>query len=583
MSIIYNNQVVAGKYTQQVVADADTVNAGIIKLATEEQVIEGVDNTTAITPFYLAQKQDKISAGDGIVIDNNEISCTVNPDEQTIVRKDNGTMQCIGQLTKSNTLKFDWEGTQAEYNVAYLNGTIQPDWYCYITDDEEFVDYGDIANQSLSNLKAEGEARFTAKANTDLDNLSSVGQGKLDIKADKATTLNGYGITDGLNKNQITNCLLEVPQNIKLELADGVLTLKAGSKVVVPNGVGVFDEVVIAQDINYPTLSHATIPDRAVFLNASKNGLVGLTTVDTSSGATQPSSPRQSHIWYDTTNNIVKQSSDTGSTWTTGLSLPICIGNYVKDSGFTSIDQVFNGIGYIGSTVWVDKGVKGLIPNGRNEDGTLRNVEWENDVFRVRNYTSANKSVIVSLRHPQDIYYNDYPLSITETSAISQDEYMPSGSASYLTEENIWRGHASSDYYNMFWMLIGSFQTNASGVISNFQPKLPFRAIDYNDKPEISGWAMPSSKYIDLTLGASGTNYTAPANGWYYLGRCATANGQFIDMYNTTSNYRFQTQSVGTAYCLITIPAKKGDIVKINYTVNGDLNGFKFIYAQGEL
>ena len=133
MSIIYNNQVVAGKYTQQVVADADTVNAGIIKLATEEQVIEGVDNTTAITPFYLAQKQDKISAGDGIVIDNNEISCTVNPDEQTIVRKDNGTMQCIGQLTKSNTLKFDWEGTQAEYNVAYLNGTIQPDWYCYIT------------------------------------------------------------------------------------------------------------------------------------------------------------------------------------------------------------------------------------------------------------------------------------------------------------------------------------------------------------------------------------------------------------------------------------------------------------------
>ena len=104
MSIIYNNQVVAGKYTQQVVADADTVNAGIIKIATEQQVNEGVDNTTAVTPFYLAQKQDKISAGNGIVIDNNEISCTINPDEQTIVHKDNGTIQCIGQLTKSNTL-----------------------------------------------------------------------------------------------------------------------------------------------------------------------------------------------------------------------------------------------------------------------------------------------------------------------------------------------------------------------------------------------------------------------------------------------------------------------------------------------
>ena len=184
MSIIYNNKVVAGKYAQQVVADADTVNAGIIKIATEEQINEGIDNATAVTPFYLAQKQDKISAGDDIVINNNEISCTIKPDEQTIVRKNNGTMQCIGQLTKSNTLKFDWEGTQAEYNVAYLNGTIQPDWYCYITDDEEFVDYGDIANQSLSNLKAEGEARFTAKADTDLSNLRPEGEARFTAKSD---------------------------------------------------------------------------------------------------------------------------------------------------------------------------------------------------------------------------------------------------------------------------------------------------------------------------------------------------------------------------------------------------------------
>ena len=187
MSIIYNNQVVAGKYTQQVVADADTVNAGIIKIATEQQVNEGVDNTTAVTPFYLAQKQDKISAGNGIVIDNNEISCIINPDEQTIVHKDNGTIQCIGQLTKSNTLKFDWEGTQAEYNVAYLNGIIQPDWYCYITDDEQFVDYADVCNQSLSNLRPDGEARFDAKLNLNLDNINKEGEKKLnDLVLDKA-------------------------------------------------------------------------------------------------------------------------------------------------------------------------------------------------------------------------------------------------------------------------------------------------------------------------------------------------------------------------------------------------------------
>ena len=129
----------------------------------------------------MAQKQDKISAGDDIVINNNEISCTIKPDEQTIIRKNNGTMQCIGQLTKSNTLKFDWEGTQAEYNVAYLNGTIQPDWYCYITDDEQFVDYDDVCNKSLSNLRPDGEARFDAKLNLNLDNINEEGEKKLNI------------------------------------------------------------------------------------------------------------------------------------------------------------------------------------------------------------------------------------------------------------------------------------------------------------------------------------------------------------------------------------------------------------------
>ena len=553
MSIIYNNQVVAGKYTQQVVADADTVNAGIIKLATEEQVIEGVDNTTAITPFYLAQKQDKISAGDGIVIDNNEISCTVNPDEQTIVRKDNGTMQCIGQLTKSNTLKFDWEGTQAEYNVAYLNGTIQPDWYCYITDDEEFVDYGDIANQSLSNLKAEGEARFTVKANTDLDNLSSVGLGGCRIIKNKATTLNGYGITDGLNKNQITNCLLEVPQNIKLELNNGTLTLKAGSKVIVPNGFEAngttpkFDYILIESDTTLGTAGSATGETFLLLNNDTKQLAISFHT-SSQSGSSVPSA--FSGVFYDTTNNTIAEYQK-GVVSKQSLSLPFAL--YMRESGVpTSINQIFNGIGYFASTIWVDKGVKGLIPNGRNEDGTLSNIERTTSQIITRTLTNQNGDVLVgsNLNNAIGLY------SVT---GFVQDEVNNINTNNHIIIANI---------------------TATNGVISNFQPKLPFRAVDYQ---EASGLGMPSNRYIDLTLGASGTNYIAPANGWYYLGRCATANGQYIDMYNTTSNYRFQTQAVGTAYCLITIPAKKGDIVKINYTVNGELNGFRFIYAQGEI
>lgn len=437
MSIIYNNQVVAGKYTQQIVADADTVNAGIIKIATEEQINEGTDNTTAVTPFYLAQKQDKVYAGDGIVIDNNEISCTINPDEQTIVRKNNGTMQCIGQLTKSNTLKFDWEGTQAEYNVAYLNGTIQPDWYCYITDDESIVDYGDVANQSLSNLKQEGEDRFN-------------------IKADKATTLEGYGITDGLNKNQITNCLLEVPQNIKLELADGVLTLKAGSTYILPNGKDNFEHITISEDLTrnkFGNGSHENLYIQMYVPNST--GIGGLSFVEPRNitvGTEQPASG----MWYNTTTNQIINYISSGAEDAI-RSFPIAV---VKtESGIvTEIKEVLNGIGHFGSVIFADKGIKCLIPNGRNEDGTLNNIEFKTDEVLVHNITENKTGWGLYLASSH----------LTKSTVINYDD---------LSNYNI---HPTLGNY--LYCQIGTFDTSSTNfAVSNFRVKEPFRAVDWND------------------------------------------------------------------------------------------------------
>ena len=56
--------------------------------------------------------------------------------------------------------------------------------------------------------------------------------------------------------------------------------------------------------------------------------------------------------------------------------LPIAIvSSRGVDDKFASIDQVFNGFGYIGSTVFALPGVKVQIPNGRNEDGTYSFIE----------------------------------------------------------------------------------------------------------------------------------------------------------------------------------------------------------------
>ena len=192
-----------------------------------------------------------------------------------------------------------------------------------------------------------------------------------------------------------TNCITYIPQDIQLELNNGTLTLKAGSKVYVPNGVGVFNAVTIASDLT-KTATYLNNTQGVVYIK-NDNTMDILWIGYTFSGNTIPTS-QPYELWYDTVGNLVQYSSDQGSTWTSGHSLPIAVvkGN---SSGITSIEQVFNGFGYIGSTVFALPGVKGLIPNGRNTDGTLNNTVT-NDYNTVKtvqvNTTTAKIGMYVS-------------------------------------------------------------------------------------------------------------------------------------------------------------------------------------------
>lgn len=88
--------------------------------------------------------------------------------------------------------------------------------------------------------------------------------------------------------------------------------------------------------------------------------------------------------------------------------------------------------------------------------------------------------------------------------------------------------------------------------------------------------AMPSDKYIDLELGANGTTYTAPADGWALFtvqgrGFCNLEQGS-IAVYNSFSE-------PDSDYYSVLLPVRKG-------TFKAYYNGvkkitFKFIYAVG--
>lgn len=110
----------------------------------------------------------------------------------------------------------------------------------------------------------------------------------------------------------------------------------------------------------------------------------------------------------------------------------------------------------------------------------------------------------------------------------------------------------------------------------------------------ISSYAMPSNKYVDLTLGASGTTYAAPANGWFCFAKRLGGTNQVYELGMQTLNETgvvvftdskiVSTGGLGAANALhATVPARKGMTCKASYNLTGETMYFRFIYAQGEV
>lgn len=426
----------------------------------------------------------------------------------------------------------------------------------------------------------------------------------VDYARSDLSNLTQQGKTHFVNKSQITNCLLEAPQNIKLELNNGTLTLKAGSKVIVPNGFeadGVtkrFDEKTIAKDltISYILNGGATL--------LYYNGVLDYMRVAANTAsANTPTVNMQYMKWYDTTNNMVKATNDTGANWSTGYSLPLCLftASETADADgkykILSIDQVFNGFGCIGGMTWMNKGVKLSISNGFNEDSTVKNEEIVNsNVLLSSNIVTANSSsTYLPFFRLHKTAKTPQMYMINRDQFLGELDYTPTLDTTkfqwYLnTNEMKWYMHdtnetqwISTPYYN-----ISPPITIANNVITSFKPYKPFRAIGYNDKSIVSGWSMPSDRYVDLTLGTSGTTYTAPANGWFYIDKYAGANNAYIDfdVNSKDGNLKYKNTScvpLSNYVDRLLVPVVKGDVLTCKYSASGTTNYFRFIYAEGEV
>ena len=300
-----------------------------------------------------------------------------------------------------------------------------------------------------------------------LPTASNTVLGGVKLDNDTITSVDGT-ISFNIN-NKITNCITKIPQDIKLELTDGTLTLKAGS--VYYKCDGNFTKTTLEQDI-----SVTNIGDGIRFVSVLDNTLNLHLISGISSGSIQPSSGTK---WFNTTNNIMYNSTDNGANWTElpDFSLPLAIIT-VKNNTITSIDQVFNGFGYMGNAVFTLPGIEGLCPNGRNTDGSLKNVIDTYTEVNLINLSNVNNATIVSWLNTQTSNFgtvakSQYFIQNNEPNNILWSCWFnPNKNIIYVGDGNTWQQR------NIF--IAFEAEILNSRIIS-LTPKTTFQAIDYNE------------------------------------------------------------------------------------------------------
>ena len=407
-------------------------------------------------------------------------------------------------------------------------------------------------------------------------------------------------VTDEFQSNLLnytTNRILEIPQEIKwrTDLVETGkkryrLTILKGSVYYVPQG---FEADGVTRKFSKRTMiadntcldrfwSDDALLEEFVFLVFEDNEAILTSSAragsNITSGDTAPTTfLEQRALWYDTKNNYVKFTNDSGATWH-NCSLPL-----LKGSPRNTIDethpiagwvngptQVFNGFGYIGSTIFALPGIKYLVGNGRNPDGSC--------ITKIEESTKVNIYTINANRQNNKIVLYNSKLDVRLSLWFDEHKNMCYNNAPVITAYQP-------------TAILGTFSTETTSPwnIKEFNPLgvdslANSNASNFSKAGEsyLSSLSMPSNKYIDLTLCASGSTYTAPATGLFTLS-VSYSTGGYMNMYVAIGErygyfYKYDA-NVWVDSCLV---VKKGAIIIIQYQGTATVHTFKFIYAEGD-
>lgn len=265
-----------------------------------------------------------------------------------------------------------------------------------------------------------------------------------------------------------------------------------------------------------------------------------------------------------------------------------------------------NGVAtYSGNTITVKQGLKVLMPNGRNADGSLKNIEYtvpNGSAYNVSTTTTSNAFIIVN----NPVSEGEKNVYIWWDKAVFIQEEEPTNLSSvlqnspiiwYQPSKNIWwylKRNATTPYD---WVdsgglcPIGYFDKGGTTTIQSLTSYQPVELLKRTDKAQITSWSFPSSKYINLTLGAYGSTYTAPADGWFSFrsdNRTTSDSRLYIYAYNSINGMSdgCSLDSASTGQDMFfNLPVLKGQTIGVYHNLpsagSSEIRNFNFIYAQG--
>lgn len=345
--------------------DAAEVASGVI-IASTEEALEGFDDSKAISPLKLSQVI-AYNVGRGIQLGfNGTLS------EGVITFENTGEDPYTLQHNFDYELDLLFEGA----------GVLDDDLKVVIKNGDETFNILSVFNSDVNDTITFGKLKQACRYDAEIG-WRWMFNARYTVTAGGAKVFiipSAVADSTVFISERVQDCILENPDRIQYSTDGATLYIEAGSLLSFPDG----STVKVASKITHTIEEETT---QVVFSDGTS-----VFHIDEGQVFASDTAPTgyDMMLWYDTTNKVIKYTGDAGANWTGSYTYPIALANN------TGVSKCFcNGTGGCANFVWVVKGVKVLIPNGKTTGGLFNNISYTVLTDLVKTFTDTATGVLV--------------------------------------------------------------------------------------------------------------------------------------------------------------------------------------------